>query len=61
MMLWWKPFLAADVATLTTLVLDGHLRPAIDSRFPLSEAAAALRRLDDGLPLGKVLLEVAPA
>lgn len=61
MMLWWKPFLAADVATLTTLVLEGHLRPAIDSRFPLTEAATALRRLDDGLPLGKVLLEVAPA
>ncbi len=58
MMLWWKPFLAADVATLTGLVLEGHLRPAIDSRFPLSEVAEALRRVDDGLARGKVLLEV---
>ncbi len=59
MMLWWRPFAADDVATLTRLVLEGRLRPAIDSRYPLSRVAEALRRVDDGLPRGKVLLDLA--
>jgi len=58
MMLWWKPFDPDDVAALAALVLDGHVRPAIDRRFPLAELPEALRRVEDGLPLGKVLIEV---
>jgi NADPH:quinone reductase-like Zn-dependent oxidoreductase len=58
MMLWWKPFDPDDVAALAALVLDGHVRPAVDRRFPLAELPEALRRVEDGLPLGKVLIEV---
>ena len=58
LMLWWKPFLAADVATITRLIAEGKVRPAIDRRFPLAEVAEALRYVDDGHPLGKVLVTV---
>ena len=58
LMLWWKPFNATDVATLTSLVLSGHLRPAIDRRYPLSETADALRWVDEGRAKGKVVIIV---
>ena len=48
LMLWWKPFNPEDVATLTDLVLSGHVTPAIDRRYPLSEAAEALRWVEEG-------------
>lgn len=35
---------------------DGRLKPVIDSRFPLAEAAKAHARLDHGDHVGKVLL-----
>jgi NADPH:quinone reductase-like Zn-dependent oxidoreductase len=37
----------------------GQLRPAIDQRFALSEAAAAQQHLEQGKQFGKVVLEVA--
>ena len=58
LMLWWKPFHAADVATLTDLVLSGHLAPAIDRRYPLTETAEALRWVDEGRAKGKVVIVV---
>jgi NADPH:quinone reductase-like Zn-dependent oxidoreductase len=61
LMLWWKPFHPADVRTITDLVLSGAVTPAIDRRYPLDEAAAALRRVDEGRAMGKVLITVVPA
>jgi NADPH:quinone reductase-like Zn-dependent oxidoreductase len=56
LMLHWKPFDAADVETLKQLVAAGDLRPAIDRRYPLSELVEALRYVDDGHALGKVVV-----
>ena len=58
LMLWWKPFHPADVATLTDLVLAGHVTPAIDRRYPLSETAEALRWVEEGRNKGKVVIFV---
>ncbi len=58
LMLWWKPFNPADVATLADLVRSGHVTPAIDRRYPLSEAAEALRWVEDGKNKGKVVILV---
>lgn len=60
MMLGWKPFEAAAVEELARLHAEGRLRAAIDSRYPLEQAAEAVRRIDDGRALGKVLITVAP-
>lgn len=58
LMLWWKPFAAADVAELAALVAGGRLRPVIDRRFPLPEVAEALRHVDRGRARGKVIVTV---
>jgi NADPH:quinone reductase-like Zn-dependent oxidoreductase len=58
LMIWWKPFKAADVATLTELIAAGTLRPVIDRRFPLAAVVDALRYVDDGHARGKVLVTV---
>ena len=59
--------LKAFVATETTEALDeirdlieaGHLRPVIDSRYPLPQAADAVALVKDGHPAGKVVVTVA--
>jgi NADPH:quinone reductase-like Zn-dependent oxidoreductase len=56
LMLWWRPFDRDDVMTLTGLIADGKLVPAIDRRYPLTEVVDALRHVDDGLARGKVLV-----
>lgn len=56
LMLWWRPFEAADVGTLTDLVAGGQVRPTIDRRFPLDEVVAGLRYVDDGHAQGKILI-----
>lgn len=56
LLLWWKPFKAEDVATVVSMVEGGTIRPAIDRRYPLSEAIAALRYVDDGHARGKVVV-----
>jgi NADPH:quinone reductase-like Zn-dependent oxidoreductase len=58
LVLWWKPFDREDVAHLGHLVATGKLVPAIDSRYPLDEVVAALRRVDDGHARGKVVITV---
>ena len=58
LMLWWKPFNAEDVATLTDLIRSGHVTPAIDKRYPLSETAEALAWVEEGRNKGKVVIIV---
>jgi NADPH:quinone reductase-like Zn-dependent oxidoreductase len=45
-----------DFKTVMRLVFDGHLKPEIDSIFPLGEGPAALRQLEAGDVAGKLLL-----
>jgi NADPH:quinone reductase-like Zn-dependent oxidoreductase len=59
LLLWWKPFDPDDVATITKLVAEGKLTPAIDSRYPLDDVVGALRKVNDGRAKGKVLVTVA--
>jgi NADPH:quinone reductase-like Zn-dependent oxidoreductase len=56
LMLWWKPFHPPDVATLTELVLAGHLKPVIDRRYRLADVGEALRVVDEGVSRGKVVI-----
>jgi NADPH:quinone reductase-like Zn-dependent oxidoreductase len=56
LLIWWKPFKAKDVATLTELIATGKVKPVIDRRFPLSEVADALRWVNDGHARGKVVI-----
>jgi putative PIG3 family NAD(P)H quinone oxidoreductase len=52
--------LAARFKTdLEPLLVEGHLRPLIDSEFPLAEAPAAHRRIEANQHFGKVILNVA--
>jgi len=56
LLLWWKPFKAEDVATVTDLIAAGKVKPVIDRRFPLNEIVEALRWVDDGHARGKVII-----
>jgi NADPH:quinone reductase-like Zn-dependent oxidoreductase len=56
LVLWWKPFAPDDVSAVTDLILRGKVRPRIDRRYSLEEVVDALRRVDDGQALGKVLV-----
>lgn len=58
LLMWWKPFQVAsdDVATLATMTADGTLRPVIDRRYPLDQVVEALRYVDDGQAMGKVVV-----
>ncbi|GLQ57785.1 NAD(P)-dependent alcohol dehydrogenase [Devosia nitrariae] len=46
----------ADLDDLAARCVKGELKPVIDSTWPLAEGAAALRRLGDGLAIGKVVI-----
>ena len=58
LMLWWKPFDPTDIDTLTKLVADGTVRPAIDRRYRLEQVVEALHWMSDGHAKGKVLLTI---
>ena len=58
LLLGWKPFDPADVATLQELYAAGKVRPAIDRRFPLAEVVDALRYVDERRSKGKVVIIV---
>ena len=56
LMLWWRPFDAQDIGTITGLIEAGKVVPAIDRRYPLSEVVDALRHVDEGRARGKILV-----
>jgi len=43
---------------LRELIDSGHVKPVIDSSFPLEQAAAAVSRVESGHPSGKVVVTV---
>jgi NADPH:quinone reductase-like Zn-dependent oxidoreductase len=51
---------AADMTTLVELIAEGRVRPVVDRRFPLEEAAKAIRYVEDGHARGKVVITVRP-
>ncbi|WP_159979809.1 MULTISPECIES: NAD(P)H-quinone oxidoreductase [unclassified Novosphingobium] len=55
----FKTLLAQEIAGCAwPLVEEGLLRPVMDARFPLAEAAAAHARMEAGDHIGKIVLEV---
>ena len=48
----------ADFAAMLALFADGALRPDVDEVFPLADAAAAQRRMDEAGQFGKIVLEI---
>jgi NADPH2:quinone reductase len=54
-----KPEVSIQIAAeLDKLIESGHVRPIVGARFPLEEAAAALRLIDERGATGKVVLDV---
>jgi NADPH:quinone reductase-like Zn-dependent oxidoreductase len=49
---------AEDLRVLQDLIESGHVTPAIDRTYPLSETAAAIRYLSEGHARGKVVITV---
>jgi len=58
LLLGWKPFKREDVQSVIELVGAGKVRPIIDRRFRLSEVVDALRYVDSGEPMGKVVITI---
>ncbi|MET8558267.1 zinc-binding dehydrogenase [Streptomyces sp. NPDC004959] len=48
--------LQASWQRITAMLRDGSLAPVVDQRSPLTDADAALRRVESGTPFGKVVL-----
>ena len=49
---------SADLSFLKALAEQGHIKPVIDRRYPLEQAAEAHRYVDTGRKRGSVVLEV---
>jgi NADPH:quinone reductase-like Zn-dependent oxidoreductase len=47
-----------DLDFLATLYEGGRLKPVIDRRYPLSEIVDAFRHLEEGHPLGKIVITI---
>ena len=47
-----------DFKTVMDLIVAGKLKPVLDTTFPLKQAAAAQKRLEDGDQLGKITLAI---
>jgi len=59
-----KSFTAKVTAQALTevgdLIESGHITPVLDRTYPLTEAAAAVRLVEEGSPAGKVIVMVEP-
>jgi len=49
---------SAELAVLTELIESGKVTPVVDRTYPLAEAPAAIRHLQDGRARGKVVITV---
>ena len=47
---------AADLLVLAALIESGKVRPVIDRTYPLSQTAAAVRYVQEGMARGKVVI-----
>jgi NADPH:quinone reductase-like Zn-dependent oxidoreductase len=55
----FKALLAGEILdNVWPLVAEGKLRPVMDLRFPLADAAAAHTRMESSGHIGKIVLEV---
>jgi NADPH:quinone reductase-like Zn-dependent oxidoreductase len=52
---------AEDLGTLAGLLQSGRIRSVIDRRYPLAEAAEAMRYLEAGRARGKVIITMNPS
>ncbi|WP_423462513.1 NAD(P)-dependent alcohol dehydrogenase [Promicromonospora sp. MS192] len=52
----WRPNRRSDLDELAALLASGGVRPVVDRRYPLDEAAEAFRRLASGAARGKILV-----
>ena len=52
---------APDLETLAEMIEAGDLTPVIDRVFPLAETPDAMRYLENGHPIGKIVVTVAEA
>jgi NADPH:quinone reductase-like Zn-dependent oxidoreductase len=57
-----RPFISLpkkeDLVVLKELIEAGKVTPVIDRTYPLSEAAEAIRFMEEGHALGKVVITV---
>ncbi len=58
LLLWWKPFDPADLATIEGLIGAGAVKPVIDRHVGLDEIVQALRYVDEGRARGKVVIDI---
>jgi len=56
--LWGEPFNKNDMDFLVDLFEAGSVKPVIERCYQLSEVPEALKRLEDGLVLGKVVISM---
>jgi NADPH:quinone reductase-like Zn-dependent oxidoreductase len=54
----WKPNNKEDLLILTELFEAGEVKPVIDRQYPLSEVPEAMRYVEEGHALGKVVITV---
>lgn len=57
-MLFGWPHTRRDMDDVNALVESGAVRAIVDRVYPLAETAAALRRVEDGDALGKVVIAI---
>jgi NADPH:quinone reductase-like Zn-dependent oxidoreductase len=48
----------ADLERMAELIDEGQLKPIIDRTYPLEEAAEAVRYVEQGHAVGKVLISI---
>jgi NADPH:quinone reductase-like Zn-dependent oxidoreductase len=47
-----------ELLSVARFLFTRQLKPVVDRTFPLADAAAAQRRLEDSAQFGKIVLEV---